>query len=74
MARAALKWTLQDLERRSGVGRNTISRYEAGHDIMGGALQSLETTLANEGIRFFEDDQKYGTGVGIISKRHRSKV
>ena len=73
MARAALNWTLQDLESRSGVGRNTISRYEAGHDIVSSSLESLERTLANEGIVFFDDDHKCGTGVSIGKKRHRSK-
>ena len=28
MARAALGWSVRELEARSGVGRNTISRYE----------------------------------------------
>ena len=72
MARAALGWTLQDLEKRSGVGRNTISRYEAGHDILASALQSLERTLTEEGVVFFEGDKTYGVGVGI-RKRQRSK-
>ena len=72
MARAALGWTLQDLEAKSGVGRNTISRYEAGHDILASALQSLEGVLTDEGIVFFEDDKVYGIGVGL-KKRQRSR-
>jgi len=71
MARAALDWTLQDLEKHSGVGRNTISRYEAGHDILGSSLQNLERTLTNEGIVFLDDDQNYG--IKIAKKRHRPK-
>jgi transcriptional regulator with XRE-family HTH domain len=72
MARAALGWTLQDLEQKSGVGRNTISRYEAGHDILASALQSLEKVLTEEGVIFFDDDKNFGTGVGL-KKRQRSK-
>jgi transcriptional regulator with XRE-family HTH domain len=72
MARAALNWTLKDLEAKSGVGRNTISRYEAGNDILASSLEQLEKVLTEEGIVFFEDDRKYGTGVGL-SKRQRSK-
>ena len=34
MARAALNWTVRDLEKKSQIGRNTISRYEAGHDVL----------------------------------------
>jgi transcriptional regulator with XRE-family HTH domain len=65
MARAALNWTLKDLEAKSGVGRNTISRYEAGHDILASALGSLEKTLVDQGLVFFEGDRDHGTGVGI---------
>lgn len=53
MARAALEWTVRDLEKKSGVGRNTISRYEAGHDILASSLESLETVLKDAGIVFF---------------------
>jgi transcriptional regulator with XRE-family HTH domain len=72
MARAALTWTLQDLEERSQVGRNTISRYEAGKDILASSLEKLEEVLKNEGIVFFDGDRTYGTGVGL-NKRQRSK-
>ena len=72
MARAALSWTLKELEAESGVGRNTISRYEAGHDILASALDSLEKVLVDQGVVFFEGDRAYGTGVGI-KKRQSSK-
>jgi transcriptional regulator with XRE-family HTH domain len=72
MARAALNWTVRQLEEKSGVGRNTISRYEAGSDILANSLESLEKVLTNEGVVFFEEDHAHGTGVGI-RKRPRSK-
>jgi transcriptional regulator with XRE-family HTH domain len=72
MARAALNWTLKELEAKSGVGRNTISRYEAGHDILASALDRLEKVLADQGVVFFESDGVYGTGVGL-RKRPASK-
>ena len=65
MARAALNWTLKELEAKSGVGRNTISRYEAGHDILASAVASLEKVLVDQGIVLFEGDRIYGTGVGL---------
>lgn len=65
MARAALGWSVRDLEAKSGVGRNTISRYEIGHDILASALDSLEKVLGDQGIVFFEGDRTYGTGVGL---------
>ena len=65
MARAALGWSVRDLEAKSGVGRNTISRYEIGHDILASAVASLEKVLGDQGIVFFEGDRTYGTGVGL---------
>jgi transcriptional regulator with XRE-family HTH domain len=65
MARAALGWSVRDLETKSGVGRNTISRYEIGHDILASALDRLERVLAEQGIVFFEGDRTYGIGVGL---------
>ena len=54
MARAALGWSVRDLEAKSGVGRNTISRYEIGHDILASAVASLEKALVDQGGVFFE--------------------
>ena len=68
MARAALNWTVRDLEERSQVGRNTISRYEAGHDVLASSVERLGEVLIDEGIVFFGGDRKYGTGVGFRSK------
>jgi len=65
MARAALNWTVRELEQKSGVGRNTISRYEAGFDILASSLQLLEQLLTQEGIIFFENDKTFGIGVGL---------
>jgi transcriptional regulator with XRE-family HTH domain len=72
MARAALQWTVRDLEKRTGVNRNSISRYEAGHDILASGLHSLQKAIMNEGIAFFDEDKNYGTGVGL-RKPARSK-
>ena len=72
MARAGLNWTLKELEAKSGVGRNTISRFEAGHDILASALDSIEKVLAEQGVVFFEGDRVYGTGAGL-KKRQSSK-
>ena len=45
MARAGLGWKLEDLGRRSGVNLNTISRFEAGKDILSGSLHQMELAL-----------------------------
>ena len=73
MARAALGWSVRDLEAKSGVGRNTISRYEIGHDILASAVASLEKALVDQGLVFFEGERLYGTGVGL-KKSQSSKA
>ena len=65
MARAALSWTVRDLEAKSDVGRNTISRFEAGNDILASALEKLEKAFLAEGFVFFENERTYGIGVGL---------
>jgi transcriptional regulator with XRE-family HTH domain len=60
MARAALNWTLRDLENKSGVNRNTISRYEAGKEILSGSLRALERVFVEGGVNFVEEDGKFG--------------
>ena len=69
MARAALGWNLKDLAERAGVNINTISRYEAGSQIMSGTIAKIETVLQKEGIVFFDDDGKLGPGVRMRSNR-----
>jgi hypothetical protein len=73
MARAALGWSVRDLEAKSGVvGRNKISRYEIGHDILASAVASLEKVLVDQGAVFFEGDRVYGTGVGLKKAKAQS--
>ena len=65
MARAALDWTLKDLAERAGVNVNTISRYEAGSEILTGTMQKIEGVLRNEGIIFVDDDAEFGPSIRI---------
>ena len=63
MARAALNWALRDLENKSGVNRNTISRYESGKEILSGSLRTLERVFVEAGITFVEEGDKFGVFV-----------
>ena len=63
MARAALNWALRDLEKKSGVNRNTISRYESGKEILSGSLRTLERVFVDAGITFVEEGDKFGVFV-----------
>jgi transcriptional regulator with XRE-family HTH domain len=52
MARAGLGWTLVDLAQKAEVNANTISRYEAGRDILASKLRRIEAALREAGIDF----------------------
>jgi transcriptional regulator with XRE-family HTH domain len=65
MARAALNWTLREMEVKSGINKNTISRYEAGEAIMSDTLQRLEELLRLEGLMLIEEDENFGPGVRL---------
>jgi transcriptional regulator with XRE-family HTH domain len=54
-ARAALRWSIQELADRSGVGARTIKRFEAADGIpasRSSTLQELKAVLEAAGIDF----------------------
>jgi transcriptional regulator with XRE-family HTH domain len=65
MARAALGWSVRDLEAKSGVRRNTISRYESATTILASASPASKRRWSIRGSFFFEGTRLYGTGVGL---------
>ena len=56
MARAALEWSLDDLEGKSSVTRATIHRFEKGGDAYASTIQKLKTALESSGQIRFEGD------------------
>nr|WP_306267852.1 helix-turn-helix transcriptional regulator [Pararhizobium sp. IMCC3301] len=55
MARAGLRWTIDDLSRKSGVGSSTIKRLESVDDIVSANISTLfriEACLEAAGIEF----------------------
>lgn len=70
MARAALDWTVRELAMRSGVNKNTISRYEAGKEIMSGSLKELERVLIEHGIKFIDEPDRFGV---YVQPPHRER-
>lgn len=65
MARAALGWSLKELSEKAGVNLNTISRYEAGKQVMSGTLERIEDVFEKEGIIFVDDERELGPGVRL---------
>ncbi len=55
MARAALRWSLDDLAQGSGVGRATIARFELGDAIKPTTASRLRETLERARVRFVDD-------------------
>lgn len=60
MARAALKWSTQDLAEKAGVGVNTVNRFEDGQDARVSSVDKMRTALEVAGIEFIN-----GTGVRL---------
>ena len=65
MARAALRWSLKDLADKAGVNMNTISRYEAGYEILTGTMQKIENALKSEGVVFIDEDESFHPAIRI---------
>jgi transcriptional regulator with XRE-family HTH domain len=65
MARAALGWTLKDLADRAKVNLNTISRYEAGYEILTGTMQKIEEALRSEGVVFIDENEDFQPAIRI---------
>lgn len=65
MARAGLNWTVRELAERARANKNTISRYEAGKEILSGTLEQLERVLMEEGVVFIGEDAESGPGVRL---------
>ena len=63
MARAALNWTVRDLEIKANVNKNTISRYEAEREVLSGTIDKLEKVFESAGITFIQEDDLGGPGI-----------
>ena len=72
MARAALKWTVRDLAKATGLHRNTINNIEVGRyagDPI--SLETIEKILTGAGVEFIEEN---GGGPGVrLRKGQRTK-
>jgi transcriptional regulator with XRE-family HTH domain len=63
MARAGLRWTLDDLAHHSGVSRRTIARFELGGMVSAHTLAVLRKTFESAGATFIEAHQIIGVFV-----------
>ena len=65
MARAALRWTLEDLNERTGISKNTLLRFELGGGIHLNTAIAIEEAFTREGIVFTYESDQTGPSVGL---------
>lgn len=66
MARAALNWTLVDLQKCSGVSTKTIRRLESNTELPNVGVRTLTKLMncfAQAGLAFLPDENGHGVGV-----------
>ena len=61
--------TGKELAARADVNLNTVSRYEAGKDVLTGTIVKIEQVLAAEGVSFFYEDATQGPGVRLAPNK-----
>lgn len=62
MARAALRWSIDELAVRAEVGRATIARFETGTAARADTIAALKRTLEAAGVVFIADDEASPNG------------
>lgn len=66
MARAALKISVRELSKLSGVADSTILRFEAGRgSILASNMQRIQDSLESAGVVFLPTDPHGGPGVRL---------
>ena len=64
-ARAILRWSIEDLSQKTGIGTTTLKRFESGDGVPNGHLRNFETikgVLEKAGIEFLGSPDE-GAGV-----------
>jgi hypothetical protein len=73
IARAALRWSLVDLEKKSGISKNTLVRFEAGGGVNHSTAGKIEEAFTKEGVNFVYEDDARGLGI-LLSKELSRRV
>jgi DNA-binding XRE family transcriptional regulator len=67
MARAALKWTVQDLATHAAISKNTVVAVEAGRESHAATLAAIERALKQGGVEFIAENGG-GAGVRLVKR------
>lgn len=66
MARAALRWSIDDLAAQAKVGRATIARFETGSAPRADTITALRETLETAGVILLDvGETSAGGGAGV---------
>lgn len=52
MARAALKWSIDELAERACLGRMTVLRFERGDNVDAASVEAMRLQLEAQGMKF----------------------
>lgn len=65
-ARVLLRWSQEELAKKAGIGRTTLSKVEAGEqDVRLSTIRAVQQALEDGGIKFVAADDVYGVGVRL---------
>ena len=68
LARAALRWSLVELEEKTGISKNTLVRFESGGGVNHSTVVKIEEAFTKEGVIFVYEDGNRGPGVLLSLK------
>lgn len=68
MARAALKWSFEDLAEKSGVSRMTIARFESGKKVSQTNVDAMRQAMESARVKFVEEGPLTGAVYGGLRK------
>jgi transcriptional regulator with XRE-family HTH domain len=74
MARAALKWSLVDLEKKTGISKNTLVRFEVGGGVHHNTAIRIEEVFLREGIILNYESTEHGPSVGLSKELARRQT
>lgn len=67
MARAALKWRVEDLAQASNLSERTINAFETGLAVRGSSLFQIRAAFEKAGVAFHTADDGYAVVLGDLT-------
>lgn len=59
MARAALKWSFEDLAADADISRMTVARFEGGKPVSPDSIEAMQNAFERHGVRFIKEGVVY---------------